>query len=142
MHDLAWPQAPGGAVLAYTRTEGDPEAALWEAVEALEETGVRVTLVDGLGRHGADEASYRAEDAVKAALNGRLAARPNHRLLEELEAAKAAWLVRAGITVEAGLERTAQMRQWWERFPAGDDGSGQLRAVSGLYGRFMEGAVG
>lgn len=134
-----WPGAPAGAVLVSLQTEDDVARPLWDAVEALEESGIRVTEVRNVVRQATSVSGARAADDAAAAVNTRLARRPGHELLADLETARTSWLERAGITTEPGLEQVAQIRVWWEQFPDGDDGSGQLRKLAALYGRCVEG---
>lgn len=137
--DMAhWPGAPGGAVLVSVQTEDDVAQPLWETVEALEETGLRVTDVRDVLRVATGAARARPEDEAAARVNAKLGRRPGHALLPELEQARIAWLERAGITPDRGLEQTAQIRVWWEHHPDGDDGSSQLRALADLYRWYLE----
>ncbi|MFI5857321.1 hypothetical protein [Streptomyces parvulus] len=133
-----WPGAPGGAVLVSLQTEEDIAQALWETVEALEETGLRVTEVRDVLRAASPAAEAQPEDEAAALVNNNLGRRPGRELLVELEHARRAWLERAGITLERGLEQTAQIRVWWEQHPLGDDGSSQLRTLTDLYSRCLE----
>ncbi|MEU6932826.1 hypothetical protein AB0A05_27130 [Streptomyces sp. NPDC046374] len=133
-----WPGAPGGAVIATARAVVDPVEAVMATVGELEDAGARVGEVFGVSRYDGDGAPYREEQAVTDDCNRLISERPGHGDWSALEAARAAWAVRAGITGGTNMERRAQLTVWWDQY-GGEDGTAELAAVADAYRTWMAG---
>lgn len=117
--EVSCPAAPKGAGLVSVRTEDDVAQPLWEAVEALEETGVRDTGGCDVLRAAPAAARSQPEDEAADRVNVKPSRGSGQGMPAELEDARIACLERAGITLEYGLGQTARSRFWWEQHPDG-----------------------